>query len=379
MGGARHVSTSERSSRFDPYEGPKQCLDSLALVGIFYAARYLVLIPDKGPPSSDIPELAGVLEDHDRRNTEKLRSNGPAPGWKDSVLRTYEQVGEDRLFAVAAGVVFYGLLALFPAVTALVSSYALFADASTVSEHLALLSGLLPSGTFSIIQEQIERIIEKGNLKLGAAFFFSAAIAIWSANGGMKAIIDALNVAYDEEEKRGFIKLNVVSLAFTLGGLLSVLAAVGLVVAVPIILSAFGAAEGGASVLRLGRWPSLAAMIFVALALLYRFGPSRRSPHWRWISPGSVFAMVTWIFGSSLLSYYLANYGNYDATYGSLGAAIGLMMWMWMSTIVILVGAELNSEIERTLDHELPDSAPSPLRGPTKAVNSLIKNERRWT
>ena len=328
---------------------------SLALVGVFYAARYLALTPEKRLPTPDTAEPARDVEDSNRGSSANSPSQDWARGWTDILLRTYEQVGEDRLLAVAAGVVFYGLLALFPAITALVSSYALFANADTVAEHLAFLSSLLPTGAFAIVQEQIERVIEKGDLKLGAAFFFGAALAVWSANGGMKAIIDALNVVYDEEEKRGFIKLNVVSLAFTLGGLLAMLAAIGLVVVAPIILSAFGAEDGGAAVLQLGRWPALAAMILIALAVLYRCGPSRRSPQWKWISAGSAFATVTWILGSLLLSYYLANYGNYDATYGSLGAAIGLMMWMWMSTIVVLVGAELNSEIERASDDQATD------------------------
>ncbi len=349
---------------------------SLALTGVVLVARYLAQSPDKKRQISSTPELARDLDDRDRHYTDNSRSNVPSVDWKNVALRTYKQVAEDRLLAVAAGVVFYGLLALFPAVTALVSSYALFADASTVAEHLAALSTLLPSGTFSIIQEQIERIIEKGNLKLGTAFFFSATIAVWSANGGMKAVIDALNVVYNEQEKRGFLKLNAVSLGFTLGGLLAVLAAIGLVVAAPIVLSTFGQSLGGTAVLQFGRWPALAVMIFGALATLYRFGPSRRSPQWQWISPGSIFATVTWIIGSALLSYYLANYGDYDATYGTLGAAIGLMMWMWMSTIVVLVGAELNSEIERTA--KVPDGEFSSVEPSieAKTADTSITKER---
>ena len=162
----------------------------------------------------------------------------------------------------------------------------------------------------------------------------------------MKAIIDALNVVYDEDEKRGFIKLNAVSLAFTLGGLVSILIAMGLVVAAPVILATVGLGKIGEALLQYGRWPALAVLLLAGLALLYRFGPSRKSPKWKWVSVGSVAAAVTWLCGSALLSFYLANYAGYDATYGSLGAAIGLMMWMWMSTIVVLFGAELNAEIE---------------------------------
>ena len=270
----------------------------------------------------------------------------PAGGWKDILKRTYEQVGKDRLLAVSAGVVFYGLLAMFPAITALVSSYALFADPSTINKHLAFISDVLPAGTFSIVEDQIKRVVAKGDVKLGASFAFGLALAIWSANGGMKAVLDALNVVYDEEEKRGFIKLNAISLTFTLGGLLSILVAIGLVVAAPVVLATFGFGKIGDALLQYGRWPALAVLLLLGLALLYRFGPSRKSPKWKWVSVGSIAAAVTWLCGSALLSYYLANYAGYDATYGSLGAAIGLMMWMWMSTIVVLFGAELNAEIE---------------------------------
>lgn len=285
----------------------------------------------------------------------------PAKGWKDIVWRTYEQINEDRLLAVAAGVVFYGLLALFPAITALVSSYALIADPTTISDHIAFLSKFLPQGTFSIVQDQVGRVLSKGDMTLGGTFTGSLLLAIWSANGGVKAMIDALNVVYDEKEKRGFFKLNAVSLAFTVAGVAGVLTAIGLVVAIPVILSVIGLGSSTDLLIRYGRWPVLAVLLLIGLAVLYRLAPSRRSPKWRWISVGSVVATITWMSGSGLLSYYLANFGNYDATYGSLGAAMALMIWMWMSTIVVLFGAELNSEIEHQTAAASTASAEKPL------------------
>jgi membrane protein len=179
----------------------------------------------------------------------------PWRGWKDILIRTYQQINEDRLLAVAAGVVFYGLLALFPAITALVSSYALFAKAATINDHLFMLSDILPSGAFDIVKDQVGRVLAKGDVKLGMAFGVSFLLAVWSANGGMKAIIDALNVVYDEKEKRGFFKLNAVSLAVTLGGLVAILIAIGCVVALPIVLSTIGlgSISGALSVLEGGR------------------------------------------------------------------------------------------------------------------------------
>ena len=285
----------------------------------------------------------------------------PFKGWKDILIRTYQQINEDRLLAVAAGVVFYGLLALFPAVTALVSSYALFAKASTINDHLSLMSGILPAGAFDIVRDQVARVLAKGDVKLGMAFATSFLLAVWSANGGMKAILDALNVAYEEKEKRGFLKLNAVSLAFTFAGLVGVLIAIGCVVALPIVLSTIGLGSISDALLRIGRWPALVFMLLLGLAVLYRYGPSRRSPQWRWLSVGSVIASVLWLSGSALLSFYLANYANYDATYGSLGAAIGLMMWMWMSTIVVLFGAELNAEIEHQTAADSTEDGDKPL------------------
>jgi membrane protein len=285
----------------------------------------------------------------------------PLKGWKDICWRTYEQINEDRLLAVAAGVVFYGLLALFPAITALVSLYGLIADSSTVNDHIAFLGDFLPQGTFSIIEGQVARVLSKGDIKLGSALLVGLLLAIWSANGGMKAIIDALNVVYDEKEKRGFFALNAVSLAFTVSGVVGILTAIGLVIVTPVILGMIGLESSTDLLIRFGRWPALAILLLFALAVLYRYGPSRRSPKWRWISVGSILATVTWMTGSGLLSFYFANFGNYDATYGSLGAAIALMIWMWMSTIVILFGAELNSEIEHQTTADSTAGSPKPL------------------
>lgn len=307
---------------------------------------------DRSSAKQDSPQ-----RDQARGHDADAPTDIPKRGWKDVLIRTYEQVGEDRLLAVAAGVVFYGLLALFPAITALVSSYALFAEPGTIKEHLSSLSGMLPAGGLSIVQDQVERVLSKGDTKLGVAFLISLLLAVWSANGGMKAVIDALNVVYDETEKRGFFKLNAVSLAFTLGGLIAILAAIGLVVAAPVVLSTIGLGPIGDALLKYGRWPVLALMVLLGLAVLYRFAPSRRSPQWRWVSVGSAAAAFTWLADSALLSFYLANFANYDATYGSLGAAIGLMMWMWMSTIVVLFGAELNSEIEHQTARDSTGSA----------------------
>ena len=199
----------------------------------------------------------------------------PWAGWKDIFWRTYQQIGEDRLLAVAAGVVFYGSARAVPLVTALVSLYGLFTNAATISEHISLAAGLLPGGGDDILEEQVKRITSKGDTKLGLTFLFGLGLAIWSANAGMKAIIDALNVIYDEKEKRGFIKLNLLSLAFTFGGIVAILLAIGAVVVLPLLLSFVGLGGMSETLLRVLRWPALLVVVVLGLAVLYRFGPSR--------------------------------------------------------------------------------------------------------
>lgn len=293
----------------------------------------------------------------------------PWSGWKDIFWRTYQRIDEDRLLATAGGVVFFGLLAIFPAVTAVVSSYGLFADPATISANLQKLAMMLPQGTFQIVEEQVGRVVSKGNTALGATFLFGFLLAIWSANAGVKAIFDALNVAYEEREKRSFIQLNMVSLAFTVGAVAALLLMVGAVVAFPLALNHLGMAPESKLIVALARWPLLFLILLVALAILYRFAPSRDAPRWQWLSLGAVTAAILWIAGSALLSWYLSEFANYNATYGSLGAAIGLMMWMWMSAIVIMFGAELNSELERQTLRDTTTGRPKPL-GSREAVSA---------
>ena len=285
----------------------------------------------------------------------------PWQGWKDVLWRTYVRTNDDRLLATAAGVVFFGLLAVFPAITALVSCYGLFADPSTISANLQNLALMLPDGSFQIVQDQIGRVLSKGHTALGVTFLFGLVLALWSANAGVKAVIDALNVVYEEREKRSFIRLNLLSLAFTTGSIAALLLMVSAVVALPLVLGHVGLAPQSKLIVSLSRWPLLLVILLGALAVLYRFGPSRRPARWQWLGVGTVVAALLWIAGSSLLSWYLSNFGNYNATYGSLGAAIGLMMWMWMSAIIVLCGAELNSEIEHQTALDTTVGAPKPL------------------
>jgi membrane protein len=293
----------------------------------------------------------------------------PWRGWLDIIWRTARQASEDRILAIAGGVVFYGLLALFPAITALVSFYGLFATPDSIGSHLSFLQGVMPAEAYSVVQDQVGRVIAKGQAGLTFGFLVGLILALWSANAGVKAVMDALNIVYEENEKRGFIKLNLVSLAFTLAGIFATLVAVGAVVVVPLLLSWLGFGSFAETILRLARWPALMVGMLFGLSILYRYGPSRRAAQWKWISLGAVVATSAWCVGSVALSYYFANFANYNATYGSLGAAIGTMTWMWMSAIVILVGAEINSEIEHQTARDTTVGSEKPLgmRGATMA------------
>jgi membrane protein len=255
---------------------------------------------------------------------------------------------------VAAGVTFYALLAIFPAITALVSVYGLFADPVSIQSHLATVSAFMPGGAIDIIGEQVQRIASEKS-GLGFAFALGLATSIWSANAGMKAVFDALNVAYGEKETRGFIKLNATSLAFTAGMLVFAVVALTAAVGVPLVLAWLPLGEWLALALRWLRWPLLLVLLGLALALLYRFGPTRKKPRWRWITVGSGFACIAWVLASAAFSYYAANFGSYNKTYGTLGAAIGLMTWIWISVIVVMIGAEINSEVEAQAEGESRD------------------------
>ncbi|MGI4798571.1 MAG: YihY/virulence factor BrkB family protein, partial [Janthinobacterium lividum] len=243
----------------------------------------------------------------------------PPAGWWAILKRVVAQVSTDRVMTEAAGVTFFSLLAMFPAMTALVSLYGLFADPHTVSDHLAAMDGLLPGGGLDIIKEQVKSLTSGEPKELGFGVLFGFAASLWSANQGIKSLFDALNIVNDEKETRGFLHRTVLTLSFTLGALVFIVLALVAVVAIPAILAFVGLGSVLDFILRFARWPVLLAAIGLFLALIYRFGPSREAAKWRWISWGSAFAAVAWVIGSAGFSWYVSNFGSYNKTYGSLG------------------------------------------------------------
>ena len=285
----------------------------------------------------------------------------PARGWWDILKRTASQISEDRLLTEAAGITFYTLLALFPAIGALISIYGLFADPATIGEHLRAVSVIIPEGGMQIIDEQVKRIVSKGDTSLGIGAAIGLATSLWSSNQAIKAIVDALNIVYSEHERRGFLMRTAVTLAFTVCGILFILLAMAGVVVLPVALKFLGIGGPIATLLDLGRWPVLLAAIGLFLAFLYRFGPSRDRAQWRWVSWGSAVAAIGFVAFSLGFSYYVANFGNYNETYGSLGAVIGFMTWVWLSSTVVLAGAELDAEMEHQTARDTTTGPERPL------------------
>jgi membrane protein len=270
----------------------------------------------------------------------------PWQGWKDILVRTYLEFNRHRLLALAAGVAFYDLLAIFPAITALVSIYGFFASATEIEADLSLLVSLVPAELLDVIREQTHRIASQGAESLSLTFIAAVLFSLWSANAGMKALFDALNVIYEEVEKRSFVRLNIASLCFTAALIaLAVLNTAAIVVVTPFI-NQLRINNLAAAALSISKWVFLFVVAALVLSALYRFGPSRRRAKWRWLSIGSIAGALSWLTCSAAFSWYLGHFAKYGVTYGSLGAAVGLMMWLWVVAIVILLGGQLNAEIE---------------------------------
>ncbi|MGU3452528.1 MULTISPECIES: YihY/virulence factor BrkB family protein [unclassified Methylobacterium] len=285
----------------------------------------------------------------------------PALGWKDVLWRILYSFPRDRIFTTAGGVAFFTLLSTFPALATIVSVYSLFSDPHVISEHLSLLSGVLPSGVLALLSDQLIRVAQQSAGALSTASLVSVLIAFWSANSGVSALFDALNVIYREREKRSLVRFYATTFLFTLSGIVFALTATGLVVILPLALDQLGLGVLTDVTLRLVRWPGLLILVSIGLAVTYRYGPSRREAKWRWVSWGGVAAAITWVCASVSFSWYVASFDSYNRIYGSLGAGVGFMTWIWFSVVIVLLGAKLNAEIERQTARDSTRGQPKPL------------------
>ena len=343
-------------SASDKRERPPLWILALAVTGLL-----LEKLPNSTRPHSTTTCLGDTQSAQGRGRSAATPSDIPAKGWKDILWRVYGNLSEHRVVSIAAGVTFFVLLAIFPGIAALVAIYGLITDPLTINQHLNDLSTVMPNGATDIIGDQLQRLTSQPSSKLGFALFFGVAVSLWSANAGMKALFDALNVVYAEKEKRSFIKLNLLSLAFTVGAILVLMLALGAIAVLPAVLGYLGLPTAVEWLIGFGKWPVLLLVVAAAISLVYREGPSREKPKWRWVTWGSAFAGIAWLIMSILFSWYASHFGSYNRTYGSLGAAIGFMTWMWLSFVVILLGAELDAEMEHQTARDTTTGPSQPL------------------
>lgn len=317
------------------------------------------------PPTSEAKRDASAAglatEGADRGRHATSPTEIPAKGWKDILYRVYANIGDHRVLALAAGMTYYCILAIFPALAALVAIYGMFTDPGTIAKHLDDIAGFVPAGAIDVAREQLTRVTSKGNQTLGLTFLGGLVVSLWSANAAMKSLFDTLNIVYGEQEKRGFFKLNAVSLSFTAAGIVFVLSALAAVVALPVALKYLHLSNLSDLIIRVARWPAMFIALALAISCIYRFGPSRAAPRWQWITWGGSAATLLWLAASGLFSWYAASFGTFNETYGSLGAVIGFMTWLWISAIVILLGAELNAEMEHQTARDTTTGTPKPL------------------
>lgn len=269
----------------------------------------------------------------------------PRRGWWDILKRTKAEMDKNNMLIIAAGVAFYLLIGIVPGLIALISIYGLIFDPQQVQQQFSSLSGILPAEATQLLSAQMERIASNSKAAgWGAALSILA--ALWASSSAMKALVKALNIAYNEHEERGFIKLTATTLLLTLGAIVVGILAIVAIVFLPAIFRFAGLGDNAHLVSNLVRWPLLALIAVVGLSVLYRFGPNRKKPKWRWVSWGSVAAMLMWVLCSVGFSFYVSNFGSYNETYGTLAAVVVMMLWLFLSALSILVGAELNAEIE---------------------------------
>jgi len=271
----------------------------------------------------------------------------PAAGWRQVVRRAWQETQADGIPLLAAGVAFYSFVSLFPALIAVITLYGLIADPAQVEEQISSLSQALPPESTTLIAEQLRSITSTSDRALGIGLVVGVLGALFTASGGVANLIKAINLAYDEQETRSFARVRALGLVLTLGGMVFMVVAVGLVAVLPVVLDEIGLGGAGLAVVGVLRWGGLVVMVTGALAVLYRFAPDRDDPRFSWVTLGAVVATVLWILGSAGFSVYVSNFGSYGETYGTLAGAVVLLLWLFLTAFVVLFGAEINAEAEQ--------------------------------
>ncbi len=303
---------------------------------------------------------AGANFDAGRGRCAARPSDIPGSGWWDILKRVWVNIGEHNVSIMAAGVGFYALLSIFPGLTALISLYGLIANPTDVQQLLAS-QGLLPPEAVDLLVKQTSALVEQGTGKLSVGLVISLLFALWSTNYAISTMMTALNAAYAESEKRSYVVTVATSLALTSGLVLFAMLALLLVAILPAVIDVLPVPSGWRTTIALVRWPILAVLVMAALAAMYRFAPSRAHARWRWVSGGAVIATIAWIAVSLGFSLYVERFSSYDKTYGSLGAVVVLLMWFYLSAFVVLLGAELDAEMEHQTARDTTTGPDRPL------------------
>lgn len=285
----------------------------------------------------------------------------PWRGWKAVVVRTFHEMISDRIGLVAAGCAFWATLALFPAITTLITFYGLLFNPVSVEPQLAVLSRLLPPPAFALIDARVHELVSQSSHALTIGLVISVTITLWSSATGTKSVLSALNMAYEEQERRTFLVFQAESLLITVSGVLGAVLALAIMVGLPALFTFVGLSGHIKGLISVAGWIVLVVFVMLSLALLYRYGPSRRPAKWHWITPGSVIATVLWLAASALFSIYVGRFASYNATYGPLATVAGVMMWFWVSVYVMLLGAELNAELELQTARDTTPGPPKPM------------------
>jgi membrane protein len=285
----------------------------------------------------------------------------PWRGWKAVLHRVAQELISDKISLVAAGCAFWATLALFPAITTLIFLYGLLFDPVTIEPQLQHLRELLPPAAYQLIEARLHQLVSQPSSGLTIGIVISTLITFWSASTGTKSVISALNMAYEEIEHRSIVRFQLTGLIMTLGGLVSGALAIAILVFLPAVISFVGLSAYQQGLISILSIAVLMAFVMFSLSLLYRFGPCRREAKWRWITPGSLVATFLWLIASALLSFYVGHIASYDATYGPLGAVAAIMMWFWITAYAVLLGAELNSELELQTRRDSTTGPPKPM------------------
>lgn len=285
----------------------------------------------------------------------------PAKGWWDVIWRVKDQLEADNVSIVAGGLALFGLLSVFPTLAAAVAIYGLIGSPDAIAAQAQTYSDLLPAGVLAIIQDQLNDLAGQQRNTLGTGAIIGFMLALWSARRGMVALITAMNVAYNETERRGFFRRLGLSLLFTICGVVGFVLVVILGLAAPLAIGFLPLGGAGEWVLLALRWAMLWMIAVLALSALYRFAPHRANARWRWVNWGSGIAATLWLIGSILFAIYVRNFDTFGRTYGAIAGVIVMLMWFYVSAFVIILGAEINSELERQTVRDTTEGGPKPM------------------